>query len=275
MDWASDFGQIVRQALQNRGGCPFKTLGLPSNCSSAAEVKKRWSKLILLLHPDKAPADWRGNADLAEAAQAVNQARTEAEARISSAALVKPPPPVDATYSMAVSGFGGRVAEVRWQPPRNCQPGQTIEKYVLFVKRNHQLQSVGSVKAGADPWFVLSEDDVRHKHLFAAGHLEVHIHTANAAGTSSSLIVSVPLSNSTARVVDKSLDEAERMFQGLKNLSPDQLESTLQRFKPEQLRALLRTEAAIRLSSPEPPPSGQGTKSVLINRLVELITRRN
>ena len=274
MDWASDFGQIVKQALQNSSGCPFKTLGLPSSCTSVAEVKKRWSKLILLLHPDKAPVEWRGNPELAEAAQAVNQARTAAEARISSAALIKPPPPVDAVFSMAVSGFGGRVAELRWQPPKNCSVGQTIDKYLLFIKRHPQLQSVGSVKAGADPWFVLSEDDVRHKHFFTASSLEVHIHSANAAGTSSALIVSVPLSNAP-RVVDRSSDEAERMFQGLKHLTAEQLQSTLERFKPDQLRTLLRTEAAIRMSLPEPPPSGQGSKSLLISRLVELLTRRN
>ena len=268
----------MRQALlHSQHHCPFRTLGLPPNCTSSSEVKKRWSKLILLLHPDKAPLEWRSLPELAEAAQAVNSARTEAEAQVQLKTLIRPPPPEEGAISISFSGFGGRVAEVKWQPPSNRSASQSIEKYILFVKTPRQLIPAGTVRAGADPWFVLSEDDQRHKSYFSSPQLEVHIHTANAAGTSSALIVSISLSGGsgvTSRVTEKVDAEAERMFEGLKHLTVDQLRATLGRFKQEQLRALLRTEAAVRLSAPAPPPSGQGSKNVLIERLLELFGRR-
>ncbi|EER06116.1 hypothetical protein Pmar_PMAR008496, partial [Perkinsus marinus ATCC 50983] len=38
-----------------------------------ADVKKRWAKLILTLHPDKVPFNWKG--DKREAVQKVNEAK--------------------------------------------------------------------------------------------------------------------------------------------------------------------------------------------------------
>lgn len=96
IDLDCDFGKIIQQALYNTQ-CPFKTLGLdPRNTiitgiinyythilsiiMIVADVKKRWAKLILTLHPDKVPFNWKGDKSnimllLGEAVQKVNEAK--------------------------------------------------------------------------------------------------------------------------------------------------------------------------------------------------------
>ena len=268
-DWSSEFGQIVKQALtwrSDRFPCPFRALGLSATTSNLAEVKKRWSKLILLLHPDKSPQEWRGVKALSDAAQAVNEARAECERRLTASAISRPSRPEQGQCEV-LDNNGSRVVEIRWQPPSD---GHTVEKYTVLL-RYPAIVTLASVNAGVYRWLAMSEVDPRYQQFFvSADRFLLHIHASNSAGLSEPLVVDVPL-----RAAEN--DQVERMFEGLKQLGQQdnsELGAALDRFTVEQLKSLLRSQGAARLSFPTPPPSGLGNKNVLVERLLTLLRSR-
>jgi flagellar biosynthesis GTPase FlhF len=199
-DWASDFGRLVRQAIDNRRICPFRTLGLGPS-SSMAEVKKRWAKLCLLLHPDKAPVEWKAVPELVDANQAVNEAKKTIEQRFQAVALVRPQKPLNHSqpYTLDKGTFGKRRVEIRWQPSPVPSAREKVERYLVFIihgndpRRRDQMLNAGSVKEGTDPFFVIVEDDQRFARFFNSNQITVSILASNAAGNSDPLTVVVPL----------------------------------------------------------------------------------
>ena len=199
-DWSSDFGRLVRQAIDNRRMCPFRTLGLGA-ASTMAEVKKRWAKLCLLLHPDKAPAEWKSVPELVDANQAVNEAKKSIEQRFHAVALVRPQRPVaHATpFTMDKGTFGKRRIEVRWTPSPVENAREKVERYLVFIvhgqdpRRRDQMVNAGAVKEGTDPFFVIVEDDQRFARFFNSPQMTVSILASNAAGNSDPLTVLIPL----------------------------------------------------------------------------------
>jgi hypothetical protein len=165
-----------------------------------AEVKKRWAKLCLLLHPDKAPAEWKAVPELVDANQAVNEAKKSIEQRFHAAALVRPqrPLPHSTPFTLDKGTFGKRRVEIRWTPSVVENAREKVEKYLVFIihggaGRRDQMLNAGAVKEGTDPFFVLVEDDQRFARFFAAPQLTVSILASNAAGNSDPLTISIPL----------------------------------------------------------------------------------
>ena len=199
-DWNTDFGRLVRQAIDNRKLCPFRTLGLGPT-SSMAEVKKRWAKLCLLLHPDKAPGEWKTVPELVDANQAINEAKRAIEQRFQAVALVRPQRPSNHAqpFTLDKGTFGKRRVEIRWHPSPVTNPREKVERYLVFIihggdpRRRDQMFNAGSVKEGTDPFFVIVEDDQRFARFFAQSSLTVSILASNAAGNSDPLTVLVPL----------------------------------------------------------------------------------
>jgi hypothetical protein len=199
-DWNTDFGRVVRQAIDNRKICPFRTLGLAPT-SSMAEVKKRWAKLCLLLHPDKAPAEWKAVPELVDANQAINEAKRAIEQRVQAVALVRPQRPASHAqpFTLDKGTFGKRRVEIRWQPSPITNPREKVERYLVFIihggdpRRRDQMLNAGSVKEGTDPFFVIVEDDQRFARFFTGTSVTVSILASNAAGNSDPLTVMVPL----------------------------------------------------------------------------------
>jgi hypothetical protein len=200
-DWNTDFGRLIRQAIDNRKICPFRTLGLGQS-SSMAEVKKRWAKLCLLLHPDKAPAEWKTVPELVDANQAVNEAKRTIEQRFQAVALVRPQRPLShpQPFTLDKGTFGKRRVEIRWQPSPVPSAREKVERYLVFIihgndpRRRDQMLNAGSVKEGTDPFFVIVEDDQRFARFFSnTNQITVSILASNAAGNSDPLTIVVPL----------------------------------------------------------------------------------
>ena len=203
-DWSSDFGRLIRQAIDNKRVCPFRTLGLAPG-SSMSEVKKRWAKLCLLLHPDKAPMEWKSVPELVDANQAINEAKKSIEQKFQAVALSRPqrPAPHPVPYTLDKGTFGKRRVEVRWIPSPISNSREKVERYLVFLmhgqdlRRRDQMLSAGSVKEGTDPFFVIVEDDQRYAKFFNSntngGQITVSILASNAAGNSDPLTIIVPL----------------------------------------------------------------------------------
>jgi hypothetical protein len=199
-DWNSDFGRVLRQAIDNRKICPFRTLGLPQT-SSMADVKKRWAKLCLLLHPDKAPSEWKLVPELVDANQAVNEAKKAIEQRFQAVSLVRPQRPQShpQPFTLDKGTFGKRRVEIRWTPSVVSNGRERVERYLVFIiqggdaRRRDQMLNAGSVKEGTDPFFVIVEDDQRFARFFNSTSITVSILATNAAGNSDPLTILVPL----------------------------------------------------------------------------------
>ena len=200
-DWTSDFGRLIRQAIDNRRTCPFRTLGLAPS-TSMPEVKKRWAKLCLLLHPDKAPAEWKSVPELVDANQAVNEAKRSIEQRFQAVAMVRPPAPSahPNPYTLDKGTFGKRRVELRWQPSMTSNSKEKVDRYLVFIlhgsdpRRRDQMLNLGSVKEGTDPFFVIVEDDQRYARFFTGtSNLTFTVLASNAAGNSEPLTIVVPL----------------------------------------------------------------------------------
>ena len=195
-DWASDYGRLVRQAIDNRRVCPFRTLGLPLS-STMAEVKKRWAKLCLLLHPDKAPAEWKSVPELVDANQAINDAKKTIEQRMQATALSRPQKPSMHVNPFTVDrgNFGKRRIEIRWNPSQITSSRERVEKYIVFLLQQspRTMVNAGSVREGTDPFFVLVEDDQRFAKFFQNQSVTVSVLANNGAGNSDPLTIVIPL----------------------------------------------------------------------------------
>jgi hypothetical protein len=166
-----------------------------------ADVKKRWAKLCLLLHPDKAPAEWKSVPELVDANQAVNEAKKTIEQRFQAVAMVRPPKPTMHAHPYTVDRgtFGKRRVEVRWNPSTTSSAKEKVERYLVFIihgsdpRRRDQMLNAGSVKEGTDPFFVVVEDDQRFARFFTGTQIIISILARNAAGNSEPLTIAVPL----------------------------------------------------------------------------------
>jgi hypothetical protein len=167
-----------------------------------ADVKKRWAKLCLLLHPDKAPAEWKAVPELIDANQAINEAKKLIEQRLQAVALVRPQKPGmhKEPFTLDRGNFGKRRVEIRWHPSPMESSRERVEKYFVYLlapnankNRRDQMFNAGSVKEGTDPYFVIVEDDQRYTRFFHGGKVTVSIIAVNAAGNSEPLTIIVPL----------------------------------------------------------------------------------
>jgi len=166
-----------------------------------AEVKKRWAKLCLLLHPDKAPNEWKSVPELVDANQAINDAKKSIEQRLQATALCRPQRPTMHSNPFTVDrgNFGKRRIEIRWNPSQMTSSRERVEKYLVFLLqvgpsgRGNQMLNAGSVKEGTDPFFVLVEDDQRFAKFFNSTNVTVSVLATNGAGNSDPLTIVIPL----------------------------------------------------------------------------------
>jgi DnaJ domain len=264
-DWFSDFGRIIKQAL--KPGSPYSKLGLDDSCD-VSEVKKRWSKLILLLHPDKAPKEWRGVKELADATQAINDAKRECEKLSQSRSISKPGKPQSASFNFSTGTQNNRILEVRWSPPAtNC----VLDQYLVQCTYPSSM-TIATVQATSDVWCALSDTDARFSRLFTYDRIVLNIYGKNPAGLGDPLIVDIPL-NANSQHASQSQMMIEKIFEGLLQQTPDVARQVIERFTLDQLKQLLSCDTAKRLCSPRPVPTPIGSKSELVAKLVGIIQK--